>query len=540
MHKTLFTSVKNEAPFLLEWVAYHRAIGFDQIIIVSNDSDDGTTEFLEALAAHNIVHHIYHTLGPDDRPQGKAALLGNDSELLDDGDWVIWLDADEFLNIHVGGGRVEDLVAAIGGAQGMLIPWRVFGDSGHAEFPGSFISSDFTGAAARDFKENFHIKVFYRFKKGSTKLSHCIHRPGLSPKAGYKNTDFLNANAEVIDEDYAIHDKWLSGQENQGNFNVPEIDYCWQLAQINHYMVRTPEHFALKRSRGRGFARRVNGKTAGGIRYSSNFYQKNNRNEEEDRSILRFQQATRQEEKQLLRLPGVAKAQREALARNAEKIAAMRHEKAARAVAAEEVDQSAAESSGNLEVPSTVLSKEAKDLVGSCYAEARVVLEYGSGGSTLLAAAHKPDLVVSVESNRAWTENLDAILNRDYPDVNARLWYVDIGETKAWGRPKNNRACQRFSLYSLSVWDQPWLECPDVVLVDGPFRVGCFMATLLRITQPVTLLFADYRGRSNYAWVERFAKPVALVNRMARFELEPMRLPTTEFTESVQKFSDPD
>lgn len=39
MSFTLFSAMKNEAPFLLEWVAYHKAIGFDRIVIYSNDSD---------------------------------------------------------------------------------------------------------------------------------------------------------------------------------------------------------------------------------------------------------------------------------------------------------------------------------------------------------------------------------------------------------------------------------------------------------------------------------------------------------------------
>ena len=120
--KILFSSVKNEGPFLLEWLAYHKAIGFDTFLIVSNDSDDGTTELLDSLAEAGEIHHIYHNVGPDQSPQGRAAALANDSGIISDGDWVLWLDADEFLNIHVGSGLLCDLISHIEPAHGILIP----------------------------------------------------------------------------------------------------------------------------------------------------------------------------------------------------------------------------------------------------------------------------------------------------------------------------------------------------------------------------------------------------------------------------------
>ena len=34
---TLVSTVKDEAPYLWEWVAYHRMIGFNDILIFQND-----------------------------------------------------------------------------------------------------------------------------------------------------------------------------------------------------------------------------------------------------------------------------------------------------------------------------------------------------------------------------------------------------------------------------------------------------------------------------------------------------------------------
>ena len=47
--KLVLSTMKNEGPFVLEWVAHHRAIGFDGFVIFSNDCTDGTDRILDRL-----------------------------------------------------------------------------------------------------------------------------------------------------------------------------------------------------------------------------------------------------------------------------------------------------------------------------------------------------------------------------------------------------------------------------------------------------------------------------------------------------------
>jgi hypothetical protein len=67
------------------------------------------------------------------------------------------------------------------------------------------------------------------------------------------------------------------------------------------------------------------------------------------------------------------------------------------------------------------------------------------------------------------------------------------------------------------------------VLIDGRFRVGCFLATMMRITRPVVVLFDDYKGRKPYAVVEEFFAPSAMGGRMARFVVSPRTPDPSEF-----------
>lgn len=179
-----------------------------------------------------------------------------------------------------------------------------------------------------------------------------------------------------------------------------------------------------------------------------------------------------------------------------------------------------------LERPELTLPPEAAELLRMEYDRATVILEYGSGGSTLLAAEMTGKQVFTVESDRGWINMMRAWLAAYPPLSQVEIHHADIGPTKKWGHPKDETYWRRFIGYPLSVWDRPDFIHPDVVLIDGRFRVGCFLATLMRITRPVTVLFDDYTGRKPYAVVEEFFKPTGFADRMARFEVEP-RIPTS-------------
>ena len=53
----IVTTMKDEGPFILEWLAYHRAIGFDDFLVYTNECSDGTDTLLELLQSKGIVQH---------------------------------------------------------------------------------------------------------------------------------------------------------------------------------------------------------------------------------------------------------------------------------------------------------------------------------------------------------------------------------------------------------------------------------------------------------------------------------------------------
>ncbi len=306
MSSTVFSAVKNEAPFLLEWVAYHRVIGFDQVIIVSNDCTDHTVALLDALAAAGEVVHLPQTVPEGASPQAAATALVNGAGLVKDGDWCIFLDSDEFLNIHAGEGRVADLVERIGDYQAMLINWRRFGDSGNASFPGRYVSEAFTRAET-PFPEQTLVKTFFRKSERVAGFSPFLHRCALVPRK-VRLSEIINSAGNELHtalkpRGRQNHRAWVKeGEHGWGRVWKDEMGY--DIAQINHYMVRDPASFALKILRGRGHVEAG----AENLRHTAEFYQKNNLNEAEDCTILRWSGRVGEKIAALRRDPAVAAA----------------------------------------------------------------------------------------------------------------------------------------------------------------------------------------------------------------------------------------
>lgn len=190
-----------------------------------------------------------------------------------------------------------------------------------------------------------------------------------------------------------------------------------------------------------------------------------------------------------------------------------------------------------IERPVLTFPEEVSDWVRDLYADASVILEYGSGGSTVLASELPGKTVYSVESDPDWRDMMQRYLDHAGTSSDVYLHYADIGKVGKWGRPVSNRAWERYHGYPNSVWDLPEFKAPDLVLVDGRFRVACVLTALLRTETPLTLLFDDYIGRQAYHEIEQFVQPVETRGRMARFEIEPTPLPRSKLTEILRLYT---
>ena len=92
---------------------YHKTIGFTDIVILSNDCEMAVMKCWIICKSGEIIH--LRNDGPyDDRGIQFAALKRADRQkAMKEADWIMHLDIDEFLNIHVGDGQIADLIDAL-------------------------------------------------------------------------------------------------------------------------------------------------------------------------------------------------------------------------------------------------------------------------------------------------------------------------------------------------------------------------------------------------------------------------------------------
>lgn len=142
--------------------------------------------------------------------------------------------------------------------------------------------------------------------------------------------------------------------------------------------------------------------------------------------------------------------------------------------------------------------------------------EYGMGLSTSSVLAHSQALIYSVDSAQEWVE---AVRGRGAGSPRLCLNWVDVGPVGDWGTPKGYEKRSNFRAYAEWIWSHEIK--PDLVLVDGRFRVFCFLTSLLRGNPGTRIIFDDYRDRGQYHIVEEFVRPSEWLGRQCMFVIPP-------------------
>lgn len=183
--------------------------------------------------------------------------------------------------------------------------------------------------------------------------------------------------------------------------------------------------------------------------------------------------------------------------------------------------------------PVLTFQPDVADWVRAHYQKAETILEYGSGGSTVLAAEMPGKLVFSVESDPIWTRMLEDYLAGIETRSTIRLHPVDIGPVRKWGKPKTDAMAKNYHKYPFSVWRREDFRHPDLVLIDGRFRPACMLAVGALARKPTTVLWDDYAERPQYHLFEDMFPVAEMRGEMARFEVEPGKLSARRLAEST-------
>ena len=233
---TVITTMKNEGAFLLEWVAHHKAIGFDHLLICTNDCADPTRAMVLRLEQLGLARHHATRIWPAPGIQRSALKQARRYDEVKQAAWIWVCDADEFLVVKTGDGSVQALAEGAGGAEVVGVAWRIFGPAGRIAYAEGPVTAQFTQAEA-DPKGTPRIGTYGKsLFRGDIPMLHRIgiHGPVPKPELG---------------RDY--HRVFPGGRPWRQMGHKIQIAADYDLAQVNHYALRSLDSFFVKRDRGR-------------------------------------------------------------------------------------------------------------------------------------------------------------------------------------------------------------------------------------------------------------------------------------------------
>jgi hypothetical protein len=155
-------------------------------------------------------------------------------------------------------------------------------------------------------------------------------------------------------------------------------------------------------------------------------------------------------------------------------------------------------------------------------------LEWGAGGSTVVAASLNKKFT-SIDSDKFFLESVKTKITATNPSFNTEssLVHMDIGLTYYWGYPLqlskslSHTRRAKYEEYSASPLKKHKKLSPDLILIDGRFRVACALNSALYAIQnqsSCTILVDDYTDRAHYKVIEDAIGKPTLIKRMAIFD----------------------
>lgn len=217
---TISAIMKNEGPYLREWLEFHRLVGVEHFYIYDNNSTDNSREILDSYINQGLVTY---TPWPDHPGQLKAYMHCL-SHHKNDTFWIAFIDLDEFI-IPVVKDSLPEILREFEAFGALGVNWFLYGTSGHKTKPDGLQLENYIYHSRPDIKSNFHIKSIVNPRKIKSPCDpHCFRMlPGEVT---------VNENGEIV-----------TSALTKTN-STKKI-------RINHYFTRSTEESRLKMKRGR-------------------------------------------------------------------------------------------------------------------------------------------------------------------------------------------------------------------------------------------------------------------------------------------------
>jgi hypothetical protein len=214
----LFTNARNE-KHIKEWAAHHLLIGFSRIVIFDHKSEKPLKEVFHGFDKRVKIINASHLENPIKmKLMNKAAEIANLLKV----DWMIYLDADEFVILNEKYLGIKHLLSVYNHADSLAVNWTMFGSNNLKNDPDGLILENYTKS---DLYLHHHVKCFVR----PSKVLNSNNPHFYNMKDIYR---YFDINNKLITKSYHTNEC------NKEYYNVP--------VYIAHYVYQSEEAF-LKR-----------------------------------------------------------------------------------------------------------------------------------------------------------------------------------------------------------------------------------------------------------------------------------------------------
>lgn len=249
--------IKNEAPYIIEWLEFHKIVGVERFYLYNNNSTDNTIEILDSyVQSGEVILHDWPATTGQQISAYQHSLIAYQTE----SEWIAFIDMDEFL-FSTGKEDLKEVLKEFDGVSGVVVNMLYFGSSGHKARPDGLQIEHFTQRSADDFELNKMVKS--------------IVRPN---EVLAKNTPHLFV---------PINNQYFFTDENNEPFVLSQSkEVSVQKLRINHYYTRSKQEMKEKSMRGDAFFNCTE--------KNLTIIESRDRNEVEDLTIQRFVPKLRQ------------------------------------------------------------------------------------------------------------------------------------------------------------------------------------------------------------------------------------------------------
>ena len=137
--------MKNEGPYLKEWLDFHILVGVTKFYLYDNESNDDTVKILQPYIKKGIVEYTYWP--------GRAMQMPAYHDIINkhslDTRWLALIDLDEFLVPVVNDTVPEFLHTLPAGFAQLVVSWVIYGSSGHKTKPKGLVIENFKHHASK-------------------------------------------------------------------------------------------------------------------------------------------------------------------------------------------------------------------------------------------------------------------------------------------------------------------------------------------------------------------------------------------------------